>query len=149
MVSPKKRLWIISRNGFPFTSRLPKRPVPGSNNPIRSQDSSLNTGSFHRVLAGVLTKWMFVVRGSRRMISFGFKVTFCIEKQFQGDLSWSDCSTDKCSIWTRMKWTWHHSKFAIDEVSFYHRLKVVLPQLLFIYDGAVGMRDYDVMLLWP
>ena len=35
---------------------------------------------------------------------------------------------------------WHHSKFAIHEVSFYHRLKVVLLQLLSIHDGAVGMR---------
>ena len=49
---------------------------------------------------------------------------------------------------SRTKWTWHHSKFAIHEVSFYHRLKVVLLQLLSIHDGAVGMMDLDIMLLW-
>ena len=26
-----------------------------------------------------------------------------------------------------MKWTWHHSKFAIHEVSFHHRLRLVAP----------------------
>ena len=49
---------------------------------------------------------------------------------------------------SRMKWTWHHSNFAIHEVSFYHRLKVVLLQLLSIHDRAVGMMDLDIMLLW-
>ena len=32
------------------------------------------------------------------MISFGFKVIFCIEKQFSGVLTWSHFSMDKCNI---------------------------------------------------
>ena len=33
------------------------------------------------------------------MISFGFKVIFCIEKQFPGVLTCSHYSMDKCDIW--------------------------------------------------
>ena len=31
---------------------------------------------------------------------------------------------------SHMKWTWHHSKLAVDEVSFFSRLRMVLLQLL-------------------
>ena len=65
--------------------------------------------------------------------------------------TWSDYSMDKCDTHThiyiyilRMKWTWHHSKFAIPGVSFYHGLKVVILQLLSTQDGAVGMRHLGV-----
>ena len=47
-----------------------------------------------------------------------------------------------------MKWTSHHSKFSIHAVCFQHRLKVVFLKLLSIHDGAAGMKDLDVMLLW-
>ena len=47
-------------------------------------------------------------------------------------------------------WNGHDTtpKFAFQEVSFHHRLKVVLLHLLSIHDGAVGMMDLDVSLLW-
>ena len=76
-----------------------KRPVPGSNNLIRSQYSSPNSCQFHSVLAGVLTNQLFMMRGSRVMISFGFKVIFCFEKQFPVVLTWSHYSMDKCNLW--------------------------------------------------
>ena len=47
---------------------------------------------------------------------------------------------------SRMKWTCHHSKLA--EVSFFGGLRVVLLQLLSIHDGAVGVTNLGVMLLW-
>ena len=40
---------------------------------------------------------------------------------------------------SRMKWTWHNSKFAIHEVSFSFNY--------YLHDGTIGMRDLDVMLL--
>ena len=49
---------------------------------------------------------------------------------------------------SRMKWTWHHSKLAVEEVSFFGGLTVVLLQLLSIHDGAVGVTNLGVMLLW-
>ena len=48
---------------------------------------------------------------------------------------------------SRMKWTWHHSKLAVAEVSFYGGLRVVLLQLLSIHDRAVGVTNLGVMLL--
>ena len=136
-----KSLCIMSWKNSPLRHVTPKRPVPGSNNSIHSQDSSPNTCKFHRVLARVRTNRMFMVRGSRLMISFAFKVIFFIWKQFHVDLTWSDYSMNKCN----MKWTSHHCKFAIHEVSFYPRLKVVLLKLLSIHDGAVAMMDLDII----
>ena len=49
---------------------------------------------------------------------------------------------------SRMKWTWHHSKLAVEEVSFFGGLRVVLLQLLSIHDRAVGVTNLDVVLLW-
>ena len=49
---------------------------------------------------------------------------------------------------SRMKWTRHHSKLAVEEVSFFGGLRVVLLQLLFIHDRAVGVMNLGVMLLW-
>ena len=47
-----------------------------------------------------------------------------------------------------MKWTWWYSKLAVEEVSFFGGFGVVLLQLSSIYDGAVGVTDLGVMLLW-
>ena len=49
---------------------------------------------------------------------------------------------------SRMKWTWHYSKLAVEEVSFFGGLRVVLLQLLSIDDGAVGVTNLGIMLLW-
>ena len=46
---------------------------------------------------------------------------------------------------SRMERTWHHSQFAIHKVSVYHRIKVVLFQLLSIPNGAADMMDLDIM----
>ena len=48
---------------------------------------------------------------------------------------------------SRMKWTWHHSKLAVEEVSFFGGLRVVLLQLLSINDRAVGVTNLGVVLL--
>ena len=48
---------------------------------------------------------------------------------------------------SRMKWTWHHSKLAVEEVSFFGGLRVVLLQLLSIHDRAVGITNLGVLLL--
>ena len=45
------------------------------------------------------TNRKFMVRDCRLMISFGFEVTFYIEKQFHGVHTWSDYSMDKYDIW--------------------------------------------------
>ena len=49
---------------------------------------------------------------------------------------------------SRMKWTWHHSKLAVEEESFFGGLRVVLLQLLSMQDRAVGVTNLAVMLLW-
>ena len=50
---------------------------------------------------------------------------------------------------SRMKWTWHPSKLAVEEVSFFAGLRVVLLQLLSIHDRAVGVTNLSVVLLCP
>ena len=47
-----------------------------------------------------------------------------------------------------MYYTNHHSKLAVEEVSFSVWLRVVLLQLLSIHDRAVGVTNLGVMLLW-
>ena len=50
---------------------------------------------------------------------------------------------------SRMKWTWHHSKLAVEEVSFFGGLRVVLLQLSSIHDRAVGVTSpKDCNSLW-
>ena len=95
----------------------PKRPVPGSNNPICPQDIFTK----HWLISpcpcrGTGTPDSFMVRGSWLMISLGFKVILHL-KQFRVVL------IDHITRWintiykSQMKWTWHH---LIEEVSFYH-----------------------------
>ena len=48
---------------------------------------------------------------------------------------------------SRMKWTWHHYKLGVEEVSFFGGLKVVLLQLLSTHDRAAGFTNLGVMLL--
>ena len=47
-----------------------------------------------------------------------------------------------------MKWTWHLSKLAAEEVSFYGGLRVVVLQLLSLHGRAAGVTNLGVMLLW-
>ena len=83
-----KCLWIISRNNFPFTSCYPKRPVPGSNNSIRSKYSSPNTCKFHRALARVPTNWMYYIK---------FCASFQIHRLMQ-----TEVTVRKCSNWAKI-----------------------------------------------
>ena len=54
---------------------------------------------------------MFIVKGSRVMISFGH---FCIEIHFPGVLTWSHYSMDKCNIWIvdEMDMTPHQARYS-------------------------------------
>ena len=94
-----KRLWIISQNNFPFTSRYP----PETRDRFQHSDSFPR---LHQTLVnftvsspGYWQNGCLWCLGSRLMISFGIKVIFCIEKQFHWVLTWSDYSMDKCTIW--------------------------------------------------
>ena len=49
---------------------------------------------------------------------------------------------------SRMKWTWPHPKLAVEEVSFFGGLRVVLLQLLSIHVRAVDVTNLGVLLLW-
>ena len=100
----------------PIISFVPERSLP-------------NIGWFQHVLERELANRVFMERGSRRIISFGFKLIFCSEKQFQYVLACSHISMVNVIYESPLKWTWHHSKLAIEVVSFYHRLKAVLLQL--------------------
>ena len=137
-----KKLLIISRNDFPIRSRNPKRSVSDSNNPIRSQDSSPNAGYFRRALTRVLANRMFMMRGSRLMTSFGFKVIFALKNNSIVFFIWLHYSMDKCDIWIA-------DEMDMTSLQVRHSLgKCLLLQLLFIHDGAVDMRDLGVMFLW-
>ena len=46
-----------------------------------------------------------------------------------------------------LKWTWRHSKLAVEEVSFFSSLRVVLLQLISIYD-AIGWSSRRYGLAW-
>ena len=67
-------------------------------------------------------------------------------KLFHGVFALSDYYTTVLYE-SRMKWTWHNSKLAVEEVSFFGGLRVVLLQLLSIHDRAVGVTNLGVMLL--
>ena len=88
---------------------------------------SPNIAYFYRILVRALANRMLMVRGRRLMISFRFKVIFKLENN--SILTWADHWINVIYGY-QMKWTWHHSMFAIEEVSLYHRFKVVLFQLL-------------------
>ena len=122
--------------------------MPFVNNPIRSKIPWPNIGQFIRLPGRGLTNRMFMVRGSRVTISCGFKVEFCIEKSLHGVFAWADYLVDNVLYESRMKWTWHHSKLAVEEVSFFRGLRVVLLQLLSIHNRAVGVTNLGVVLLW-
>ena len=66
---------------------------------------------------------MLVVRGSRVMISCGFKVTFCLKNDSMEFLLCPITWRINVLYESRMKWTWHHSKLAVKEVSFFGGLK--------------------------
>ena len=87
---------------FPLSHVTTKGPAPGSNNPIRSQDSSPNTSWFHCVLTGILTNQMSRVKGSRLVIFLFDLNSFFALKNNSTEfllLTWSDKSMDKCDIW--------------------------------------------------
>ena len=46
-----------------------------------------------------------------------------------------------------MKWKWHHTKLAVEEISFFGRLRVVLLGLLLMHDGAVGVMNLGAIPL--
>ena len=85
----------------------------------------------------MLTNLMFMVRDSWHMILWGYKVKVCVEKWFHGVIFLSDYTTDNATNELRMKWTWHLSKLAVEDVSFYRRLKAVLLQLYKMEQSAI------------
>ena len=118
------KLIHVSKSGY-------RTPVPVVNNPSRSKMPWLNIGWFLSVPGGELTNRMFIVRGGPVRISCGLTVEFCVEKQF---------NVGSYLVWLLGGWmyymnrgwhgTWHHSKLAVDEVSFFRAgLRVVLLQL--------------------
>ena len=133
---------------FSFTSHYPKTPVPVVNNPIRS-----------KYLHQTLVNFSASPAGDWQTGCLWWEV---VESRFHVDLK-SNCALINTSVEfllgpiirrinllyeSRMKWTWHYSKLAVEEVSFFGGLRVVLLQLLSIGDGAVGVTNLGIMLLW-
>ena len=131
-----------------FTSHYPKTPVPVVNNPIRS-----------KYLHQTLVNFSASPAGDWQTGCLWWEV---VESRFHVDLK-SNCALINTSMEfllgpiirrinllyeSRMKWTWHYSKLAVEEVSFFGGLRVVLLQLLSIGDGAVGVTNLGIMLLW-
>ena len=112
--------------------------MPVVNNPIRSKILWPNIGSFLRLPGRGVTNRMLMVRGSRVTILCNNSMEFLL-----GPITWRI----NVLYESRMKWTWHHSKLAVEEVSFFGGLRVVLLQLLSIHDRAVGVTNLGVVLL--
>ena len=132
---------------FSFTSHYPKTPVPVVNNPIRS-----------KYLHQTLVNFSASPAGDWQTGCLWWEV---VESRFHVDLK-SNCALINTSMEfllgpiirrinllyeSRMKWTWHYSKLAVEDVSFFGGLRVVLLQLLSISDGAVGVTNLGIMLL--
>ena len=75
-------------NNFPWRNVTPKRPVPGSYNPIRSKGSSPNTCKSHRVLSSGYwqTGCLYWEAVDSTHDFIWIYSHFCNEKQFHGSL---------------------------------------------------------------
>ena len=72
-----------------------------------------------------------MVRGSRVTISCGFKVEFCVEKKNSMEFLLGPITRRINVLYeSRMKWTWHHSKLAVEEVSFFGGLESGTPSTI-------------------
>ena len=72
---------------------------------------------------------MFLVRGSPVTISYGFKSNLTLKNNPREFLPGQITRRINVLDESRLKWTWHHSKLAVEEVNFFRRSKVVLLQL--------------------
>ena len=103
----------------------PKTPVPVVNNPICSKIPSPNIS------------WFLSVHGRGRTNHYGEMLPSHDFVWIQsGILCWKLIPWNPCQIIrrinvyeSRLKRTWHHSKSAVEEVSFFRRLRVLLLQL--------------------
>ena len=91
-----------------------------------------------------------MVRGSPVTISRGLKSNFALKNISLESLPGPITRRINVMYESQMTWTWHQSKLAVEEVSFFGRLRVVLLQLL-IYTRWSSWRyglGLGVMLLW-
>ena len=132
---------------FPFTSHNPKTPVPVVNNPIRYKIPWPNMFNFTVTpardwQAGCL--WWEVMQSQFHV---DLKSNFALKNNSMQFLLSPITRQINVMYESRKKWTWHHSRFTVEEVNFFGRPRVVLLQLISIHDGAVGVTDLGVMLL--
>ena len=124
-----------------------KTPLPVVNNPICFQ----NILTKHLLIS--LCPWRGAEKADgERQLSHNLMSNFALKTNCMGfllgQITWR--INVICDSW--MKWTWHHSKLAAEEVSFYRRLKVVLLQPISTHYGAPqtqsGTSSTNIYTLW-
>ena len=121
---------------FPFTSHYPKTPIPVVNN----QSFFQNILSKHWLISSMLA--VRLEAGHSRFYG-DLKSIFALKNNFVlGQISWQIHVLYE--YW--MKWTWHHSKLAFEEVIFFP--KVVVLQLYINTWWSSRVTDLCLMFLW-
>ena len=131
----KEFFLIIDWNEFFFYITLP--PLPVVNNPIRSKRTWPNMVNFTVSPAG---DWQtgniwWEVAQSRFFVDL--KSNFALKNSFMEFLPGPITRQINVMCESQMKWTWHHSKLAVEEASFFGRLRVgLLQQLIYTRWGS-------------
>ena len=115
---------------FPFTSHYPKTPVPVVNNPTRSKIPWPNMVNFSVSPAGDWQTGCVWWEVAQSRFQVDLKLNFALKNNSIEVLIGPITRRINVMYESRMKWTLHHSKLAVEEVSFVGRLRMVLLQQL-------------------
>ena len=126
MTVPKCVCIIIEIN-FPWRHETPKTPVAVINNSIHSQNNVPNLWLISQ------SRWQGIEKSDiygETQPSHDCKTNFALKHILWCFCLVSDYSTINVKYESRMKWTGHHSKLTVEEVSFYRKFNVILLQLM-------------------
>ena len=122
--------WNKNWHSIPFTSHFPKTLVPVVNNLIRSKTTWPNMVNFTVTSTGDWQTGCVCWEVAQSRFHVDITSNFALKNNSME--FWPGPITRQIDVmfeWLT-KWTWHHSKLAVEEVSFFSRLRVVLLQLL-------------------
>ena len=106
--------------------------MPDSDNPIRSKGIFTKHWLISPCPARVLTNQMFMVRGSRLIISFGYKVIFVMKNNSMGLLHGQVTRWINVINESHIKWVSRNTKLAIEQESLY-QTQCGTPSIINLY----------------
>ena len=112
---------------FPLTSHYTKTQVLVFNNLLRSKMPWPNMVNFTVYLAGHRHTGYVWWEGAQSRFQVDLKSNFALKNNSMEFLLGPIIRRINVMYESRMKWTWHHSKLTVEEVSFFGRLKSGTP----------------------